>query len=398
MTKVWMRRASLILSIAFCASPATIYAQTALTEKAAIQRALQQEGIAERDDADQRAASAQTDIIGPLANPDLEVGYEGGSESEWEVRVVQPIDLNGVRPARRDAAQADALAVGSDIERRRQLLVAEVRASYVRCAAGVGQLSIWERYVERLKEALRVSTQRANAGDAAGYDVRRVRVQLSAARVEFLRTTGERDANCALLSALTGVPDPQVPLEALTEMDIATQIGERPDLIAQQQRVDAANYRVSAARRARLPQLALGAGVRRVDDGFSTSYGPQVSVGISLPIWNGGGAAVRREEAARTSLEAELAIATRQIEAEQNAARSRALSAREAAVAALQTRDDASRLGTIADIAYQSGEIGVVELLDAYEAERDAELLVISLALDAALAATEYNLTIGRTY
>lgn len=104
MPKVWMRRASLILSIAFCASPASVYAQTALTEEAAIQRALQQEGIAERDDADQRAASAQIDIIGPLANPDLEVGYEGGSESEWHLRVVQPIDLNGVRSARREAA------------------------------------------------------------------------------------------------------------------------------------------------------------------------------------------------------------------------------------------------------------------------------------------------------
>lgn len=397
MPKVWMHQASLILSIALCASPANIYAQTALTEEAAIQRALQQEGIAERDDADQRAASAQTDIIGPLANPDLEVGYEGGSESEWQLRVVQPIDLYGVRSARRDAAQADAVAAGGDIERRRQLLVAEVRTSYVRCAAGAGQLSIWERYVERLEEAERVSTERANAGDAAGYDVRRVRVQLSAARAERLRTTGERDANCALLSALTGVPDPQVPLEAITDLDTARQTGERPDLIAQQQRIAAANYRVSAARRARLPQLALGAGVRRVDDGFSTDYGPLISLGISLPIWNGGGAAVRRQEAARASLEADLAIATRQIEAEQNAARSRASSAREAAIAAMQTRDDASRLGAIADTAYQSGEISVVELLDAYEAERDADLLVISLALDAALAATQYDLAIGRT-
>ncbi|MEL6709294.1 MAG: TolC family protein [Pseudomonadota bacterium] len=398
MPKVWMRLASLILSIAFCALPASVYAQTALTEEAAIQRALQQEGVAERDDADLRAASAETDIIGPLANPDFEVGYEGGSESEWQVRVVQPIDLYGVRSARRDAARADAVAAGGDIERRRHLLVAEVRASFVRCAAGFGQLAIWERYVERLEEAERVSTERASAGDAAGYDVRRVRVQLSAARAERLRTRGERDANCALLSALTGVPDPQVPLEAITDLDTATQIRERPDLVAQQRRVDAARYRVSAARRARLPQLALGAGARRVDDGFSTDYGPVISVGISLPIWNGGGAAVRRQEAFRASLEADLAIATRQIAAEQNAARSRALSAREAATAAMQTRDDASRLGTIADTAYQSGEVSVVELLDAYEAERDADLLVISLALDAALAATQYDLAIGRTY
>ena len=52
----------------------------------------------------------------------------------------------------------------------------------------------------------------------------------------------------------------------------------------------------------------------------------------------------------------------------------------------------------LAETAYQAGEIGVVELLDAYEAAREADLSVIALATDAALAAVEYDLAIGRTY
>lgn len=67
-------------------------------------------------------------------------------------------------------------------------------------------------------------------------------------------------------------------------------------------------------------------------------------------------------------------------------------------MAAISAREDAARLGTIANTAYQSGEIGVVELLDAYEAARDADLSVIAFAVNAALAAIDYDLTTGRSY
>jgi hypothetical protein len=46
----------------------------------------------------------------------------------------------------------------------------------------------------------------------------------------------------------------------------------------------------------------------------------------------------------------------------------------------------------------EAGEIGVVELLDAYEAARDTNLSVIALALNAAESAVEYDVTTGRNY
>ena len=107
---------------------------------------------------------------------------------------------------------------------------------------------------------------------------------------------------------------------------------------------------------------------------------------------------MRREQARAAALESELLIARRRVKAEQNAAEARLAAAREAAITAAGTREDAGRLGTIAETVYQAGEIGVVELLDAYEAAREADLSVIALATDAALAAVEYDLAIGRTY
>ena len=396
----WMRCASHLIPASLGMLALPLAAQEPLSEDRAIALALAQEGIAARDDADRAAASAEADVIGPLDNPQLELAREGGGgEIEYQLHLVQPIDLVGRRAALRDAARADADATAADIERRRQLLIADVRNAYVSCAAASAQVDIWQAYIANVTEALRIASARAEAGDTAVYDVRRVRVQAASAEAGRLLAEGARRADCTTLSGLTGVTDPMVALEAITALAQAENlVGERADLTAQEQRISAAEYRLTAAERARWPQLSVGAGVRGIDDGTGTQFGPIISLGISLPLWNGGGAAVRQEDARRASLEAELAIARRRIAAEQAAASARLTSSRAAAVAAISARDDAGRLGTIANTAYQSGEIGVVELLDAYEAARDADLSVIAFALDAALAAVTYDLTTGRSY
>ena len=399
MPKMRMRDASISIAIALCAMPVAARAQDVVDEDAAIKRALAREGISARDDAARAASAAEIDVIGPRDNPSVELSREGaGGESEYQLGVVQPIDLNRRRGSLRDAARADGLATEAEIARRRQVLVAEVRQAYVQCAAASAQLDVWQRYTEELVEAERVSTARAEAGDTAVYDVRRVRVERRAAEAQLARARGDIAADCAALASLTGIADPQVELEAITRLTSAAQPGERADLLADERRIEAAQYRVRAANQARLPQLAVGVGVLRRDDGIDTAYGPVVSAGVTVPLWNSGSAAVRREEARAAALESELLIARRRVEAEQNAAAARLSAAREAAVTAAGAREDAGRLGTIAETAYQAGEIGVVELLDAYEAAREADLSVIALATDAALAAVEYDLAIGRTY
>ena len=399
MPKMRMRDASISIAILLCAMPVAARAQDVVDEDTAIERALSREGISARDDAERAASAAEIGVIGPRDNPSVELSREGaGGESEYQLGIVQPIDLNGRRGSLRDAARADGLATEAEIARRRQVLVAEVRQAYVQCAAASAQIDVWQRYTDELAEAERVSNARAEAGDTAVYDVRRVRVERRAAEAQLARARGDVAADCAALASLTGIADPQVELEAIARLSSAAEPGERADLLADERRIEAAQYRVRAADQARLPQLAVGVGVLRRDDGIDTAYGPVVSVGVTVPLWNSGSAAVRREQARAAALESELLITRRRVEAEQNAAAARLAAAREAAVTAAGARQDAGRLGTIAETAYQAGEIGVVELLDAYEAAREADLSVIALATDAALAAVEYDLAIGRTY
>lgn len=217
----------------------------------------------------------------------------------------------------RDAARSEAEAIENDIAWRRQLLVADTRRAYVGCAAAGAELQVWQAHAADLAEATRIAEARAREGDTAVYDVRRTRVALSSAEAELRLATGEREAGCVALAALTGIEDPQIPPSAMTSLRSGAATGTRADLAAQEQRLQAASQRVTAARRARLPQFSVGAGVLRRDDGIDTAYGPTVSIGVTLPIWNGGGAAVSEAEARQRALEAELAIAQRTAEAEQ---------------------------------------------------------------------------------
>lgn len=398
MPNIRVRRTSIALASALFAATAPVAAQELVTEELAIERALARDGIAARDNANRAEASVAERVIGPLDNPELIVSRESaGGESEWQFGVVQPIDLSGRRGALRDAARSDAAAVENDILWRRLHLIAETRRAFVACAAAGAELHVWRSYAGGLSEAGRIAEARAREGDTAVYDVRRTRVALNAANADLRLAEGERQANCAMLATLTGVPDPQVPPSAMTSLRSGEITATRADIAAQEQRLQAASQRVTAARRARLPQFSIGAGVLRRDDPGGSAYGPAVSVGITLPIFNGGGGALAEADARRRGIEADLVIARRAAEAEQQAAATRALAARDAAVEAARARDDAARLGEIAVTAYQAGEIGVTELVDAYEAQAEAEHNVIAHARRAAEAAITFDLATGRT-
>lgn len=112
MRKMRMRDASISITILLCAMPLAARAQDVVDEDTAIERALAREGIFARDDADRASSAAEIDVIGPRDNPSVELSREGaGGENEYQLGVVQPIDLNGRRGSLRDAARADQFAV-----------------------------------------------------------------------------------------------------------------------------------------------------------------------------------------------------------------------------------------------------------------------------------------------
>jgi cobalt-zinc-cadmium efflux system outer membrane protein len=374
-----------------------------ITETQAIERALAQPEFTALGEANRDEAQARIAGIRRFDNPEASVSREqisgsGRSETEWQAGVTQPVDLSRARSALRAAARAEAGAVDADTARRRQERMAEVRRAFVGCAAATDKVRISNGFITRLREAERVVTARTRAGDTAGYDLRRLRVEARTAEAQGQLTAGEVAAECAALSRLTGEPDarPAEPIAAIALRASPTSAPEtRPDILAREQRVLAASQQVRAAQRARLPEIAVGLGYKRVTADEGSAGGPVVSLAARIPLFNNGSAAIAEARARQRAREAELGLARREAEAAIAVAEARTDAAIAAARAAQGAAGDAARLGPIAEAAYEGGESGVVELVDAYRTARDAELEIIELLERAARARIDLELAQG---
>jgi cobalt-zinc-cadmium efflux system outer membrane protein len=376
-------------------------------EVEAVDAALAQGDFAALGEAERAAAEARVRAIPIFDNPEASMTRErvsgSAGESETQIGVTQPIDISGRRASLRQAARAESRAVSADVNRRRQERIAETREAYAGCAASTDKAAIAERFVVRLREAERVVDLRTRAGDTAGYDLRRLRVEARSAEAELRLAQGEVNAQCMTLARLTGLAGarPNLSLAAMLPASPATAAARaaassRQDILAREARVEAAVAEVSAAQRARIPDLSVGLGYKRISNDEGSAGGPTVALGVRLPVFNNGGAALAEARARQRVREAELRLERRKVEASIEAAAARAAAATEAALEAREAADDAARLGTIAEAAYQGGETGVVELVDAYRTARDAELNIVELAERAVKATVAQSLAEGR--
>ena len=371
-----------------------------LSEAEALARAAALPDTAALDTATGDAARADAQAVRRFENPELHVARERvsgslGTETEWSAEVTQPLGINGANGRLRAAAEAEAQAVGADITRRKAMRIAEVRKAYAECGAASERVAILTEQDGRLREVERIIALRTRAGDAAGYDLRRVRLEARGVAAQKVLAGGEVRAACATLSRLTGETDaratePLITLLRPTRPALETGSG-RSDLEAQRYRVTAAEAQADAARRQRLPDLAVGAGYKRRSEGGLSASGPTVSLGIRLPIFNGSGVS-RAAQARKRAAEAELALSTASVSADRYAALARAEAAYDAAQIAGRTADDARRIADIADAAYQGGETEITDLIDGYRAGAEARTNAIDLAERALKARVDHLL------
>lgn len=125
----------------------------------------------------------------------------------------------------------------------------------------------------------------------------------------------------------------------------------------------------------------MNVGLKRADVGLNRiESGPVVGVSVPLPLFNKGQAEVARFSAERERVSARLQILSQRIQAEIDGT-VRAFNVR------LEARDRYRReladsgpeLIKIAAVAYQEGEIGILQLLDAYRSQRQAQLRMLEI-------------------
>jgi outer membrane protein, heavy metal efflux system len=342
-----------------------------------------------------RAIRAATDIAradvlaaGRLPNPRLIVDREAvAGTTEYLTRVGQLLPVSGYRGLQVRAASAlvDASASRADDEIRRAR--ADLRLAFAQLVAAQSRERELLEARDRLQGIADVLAKREAAGDAAGFD--RLRAEREVLDIEADRAAAatERTRSQALVAVAGTAPPAALPsTEALLERAEST----RGELLALRKEIESAHLSTQAAERRRIPEPEVVAGTKSSSLG-NGDIGSVVGVQTVIPLFDPGGPERALAQARASQAEARIAAIRLALRAEVVGWRAALLERRETAsryrTAAVGSADQIER---IAQVSYDAGERGILELLDAFRTRSTAR--VRQAALDASVREAEIEL------
>ena len=378
-----------------------------LTEQSAVRLALARPALRDALQGAAEAAQADAAQIGLWPNPSFDVEHDrtptaGGNASEQKYRLSQSFDLGGKRSLRRDAAVLRAEGSGHDGAVRQLAVVTEVRQAFHDALHRDQRVAVLRDWLDTLgkTEATLATLQRG--GEVSGYDRRRIAREALAAQARLAEAQAERERTAEHLSALIGIqaegktvgdllPDEPPALE-----DLLPRLSARSDLQALSTRVRAFDQERKADERGWVPDVTLGAGVKRVDEPGRSDTGVLLSLSMPIPLFERGQVASRRSAAQARATQAEYQLALTRATGDVRGTWRQARALRKAAIAFGDASLPASQeLVRIAEAAYRGGETGVLELLDAYRSRLEAETDALDLQLKARRARIELDALVG---
>lgn len=394
------------LSVCLLALPLAVWAQTPLAEAEAVRLGLTRADLGDLERGAVQAAEADVLAAGLVPNPTLSYSRDSvdGSpdtvEQTWMLE--QAFDISGRRGLHREAARRRVAAVTASNASRQLQMAAEIRRSFHEVLFRQETIRATETWAQRFARVEGMVGKLARAGEASGYDRRRLARERQTAEARLAAERAELDRALAHLVALTG--EPEVPLlkgELLPSAPapvetVLTSLDQRPDLQSLSRRAEAADLEGRAAKRGGIPEVTVGIGPKYVDNGSTQDNGVAVSLSVPLPVFDRQQAGQQRAVAEALQARAEYRLAKRRAEGElrglylqAEGLRATAIDYRSRAVAA------SPELLRIAETAYQGGESSLLELLDAYRGTLETETTALELEKRARDARIEYDLLTG---
>lgn len=313
------------------------------------------------------------------------------SYSETYLTLSQRFELPGERSARAEAANGVLGAAEALLRADSARLGFAVRQAFVEAAMAEERLAISERVTGVFRLGAQNAAVREAEGDISLYELRRLLVErtryenrlaeallaVSAARraLTFLLLP-EADAADVAPSGPLGVLPPEPTLDGVLE----NAISRRQEIVAARSEVEAARAGVRLARAERIPDITATGGSKRQSDGLSGFF---LGVSIPLSLFDRSAGAIEATEAQVQSAEERLALTSRQVENDLSRAIEsyRSLRGRSELLGENLLEEDPDLL-QIAQVAYDAGEMDLVQLLDAAEALWDARTAQARLKAD----------------
>lgn len=325
--------------------------------------------------------------------------------ASWE------IDLWGRLTARTMAADLSADAAEEDLNGARLSVAGQSSSAWVDLIEAQQLLALAQEDLQTRERALDLTQRRYDAGIATSLALRTARSQVASARAFEAQAQDSLLIVSRRLQEIMGrYPDGTLRAEGdLPELTAIAAAGapadlleRRPDVLASENRMRAAGFRIHEARTAMLPRLTLtgsagntGTALNQIDD--SANMVSNLVAGLTQPIFNGGAlfaesratVADRRAAAAdyvRTSL-----AAWREVEGAISADQSLNVREREFASAA----EEARAAQELAEREYARGVATLFELIDAYTRRIDAERGLISARSQRVSNRIAYHVALG---
>ncbi|WP_133366519.1 TolC family protein [Qipengyuania sediminis] len=345
------------------------------------------------------AAEARIRQAGYRVNPDLSIEIEnflgtgelsGLRQTEATVSLNQRLDLGGRRRARIAVAGATLASERLRLAIARADLAQSVRQQFARAVSARERLRIAQENEANAREVARVAGVLVAEGRDPPLRAVRARSAAAQASAELEAARAEEVSARGTLASLFGVVEP--PAGVVGELLAPPPQSVDPRLSLEIRLAEAERARAESEVTAQLAQgrldPAVGLGVRHVrETGDFALVG-----GISLPLQvfdrNQGNIAAARAEV--RSAEATLANASASVAARaRNAAI--AVEAAEARVEALEGAGvpEAAEALRLAQLSYREGRASLLELLDAQNASRTAQLALVDARLSLANAIAE---------
>jgi outer membrane protein len=328
--------------------------------------------------------------IGPprVLYPDVPSNYQSRLELQW------PIYNGGRTDALERAAQADAAAAGADVSVAQADLRLEVARAFWAVVTARATVDVLEQGVKRSQAHVADVRQRFAAGLVPPNEIASAEAQESRARMLAIEARNQRDVSMADLARLVGLGAAQ-PIEPLAALDapspevagieplVAGARESRDERRAMERRIESAGELRNAAAAARLPTIAIAAGVDYArpnprifprTDRWDDSWDAGINVRWSL--WDGGRTAADVAQAAGAidvarhrlaEFDSVLAVEVRQRALDLESGRAAVAAAADAVRAAAEAR-------RVVAERYQAGVIAQIEVLDAEYALLQAEL------------------------
>ena len=351
---------------------------------------------------------ARADVVAANRWPNPRVTFDReavAGVTENMIMVSQALPITGRRGFDVQSATAlvDAASVRADeaVKRAR----ADLRVAFAQLVSAQVRERELGAALEHLRGLAEVLSKREAAGDAAGFD--RLRAEREVIDIDADRAAAATErarAQAAVAGLLGDTIDPSTivaleaskprppmpPLSALVEQAEST----RGELAALRKEIEAARLSARSADRRRLPEPEVAAGSKSSTAGGGDT-GSVITVHATVPLFDRG-----RPE--RALAEARATQAAARAEAFQAALRAD-ISALRAAV--VERRDTLERyrsavsgsadIERIAQLSYDAGERGILELLDAYRTGASARIRQAALATAVRQAEIELEFVSG---